>query len=162
MQACNFGHPLQYTTSDAGCSFSCYRCSRCGESSIACSQGRWACFPCNFSLCTKCANMGMPVPGPMPYPSPAPMPYPVPGPMPYPGPSPMPYPMPGPIPRPMPAPYGSTCPCGHQLMNTNSMAGPYANGMYRCNRCGTIGYCSMYRFHCPTCPYDLCKTCKPY
>eukprot|EP00831_Metopus_contortus_P061583 TRINITY_DN5346_c0_g1_i1.p1 TRINITY_DN5346_c0_g1~~TRINITY_DN5346_c0_g1_i1.p1 ORF type:complete len:261 (+),score=-14.32 TRINITY_DN5346_c0_g1_i1:531-1313(+) len=150
---CQMGHPLQFTYSTANSNFGCFKCSSCNEPSVACSLGRWACFNCNYNVCTKCMPAGG-MPAPMPSPMPAPMPAPMPGPY---------GPPPGPYPSPYPSPYGatSTCKMGHPLTHTTNAAG-YWDGMYQCAMCMAKYGCSTGRFSCVSCHYDLCKNCKPY
>ena len=171
---CQMGHQLQYTTGSQGCSFNYYTCNRCGKNTIPCMDGRWACFTCNFNLCTTCQPPSQyqspspyPMPGsntypaPNPYPMPAPNPYSAPIPSPYPMPAPNPYSVPVPVPSPYPSPYyQSVCKNGHPLGHRTTAEG-YYDGTFTCAVCYQKLPCSSGRFSCKNCNYDICYKCKP-
>jgi len=157
-KVCSYGHPLQYTTSDFGCSFGCFKCSKCQANAIACTLGRWVCNICNASICNKCVG----VPDAPPMPSPNPYPYNYPNPMPAPNPYPAPMPNPSPMPYPSPQPSGTLyCKKGHLMTHSTSAAGSW-DGMFTCAFCLQKKACSFGRLSCTHCGYDVCYNCKPY
>ncbi len=168
---CKFGHTLVYTSNQMGYPTNTYACDACHRQGM-CTLGRWNCPTCQYDICSFCRLPPATGPAPysVPFSAPAPVPYSMPQYQSPPQPAPYSYPMPyqGPIPGSYPAPYPAPnpymktqCPSGHFLQQTTFGAG-YMGGMYCCDQCHQSGYCSMGRFCCPACKYDLCKSCKPY
>ena len=52
------------------------------------------------------------------------------------------------------------CKSGHPLVFTNNQSG-YSMGTYTCDSCHKIGNCSLGRWNCGSCKYDICSFCRP-
>lgn len=55
---------------------------------------------------------------------------------------------------------GITCPNGHPLVISMDESG-YPGGYYMCANCNKVKQCSLARWNCQTCNYDICPECKP-
>lgn len=59
-----------------------------------------------------------------------------------------------------PTPGPLKCPSGHGLLFSKSATG-YYNSTFKCNKCFNQYPCSVGRWNCSTCKFDICKLCRP-
>ncbi len=95
------------------------------------AAGMWNCSYCNYNVCPTCRSPGAPMPAPVA----------------------------APVPVQMPA-NPQWCRNSHPLEWSYDATG-YMGGMYSCDLCRNPGNCSMGRFCCRMCRFDVCQSCRP-
>ena len=54
------------------------------------------------------------------------------------------------------------CPENHILIWTSNRTPCYSDNNYVCDKCGIVLHCSLRRWWCEKCTYDLCPSCLPH
>ena len=55
-----------------------------------------------------------------------------------------------------------SCPKGHDLKWTDTITKDYTEEYYSCDKCGITLDCSLKRWWCDECIYDICSSCLPH